>query len=218
MRRIFAITVVVMLGACTADTAKLQPGTNTTSDTTDIADGTDLHPFDADISDDVDGVNDTGVDGSGDTFDGDVDDASEDADTCTCSGTNACCDGCHPINEDGACDDENTQTGDDRCQSGACIGRTCECYDASDPCCDGCMFEQSGTVCGDAKSIEYRCESPGALCGGTLYREEHRYVCTGDASACIGGLTLIETTKIQCSPTETCKYSSKPTECRESCD
>ena len=41
---------------------------------------------------------------------------------CDCTGMGDCCDGCHPINEDGDCDDGDSCTQKDACTLGACTG------------------------------------------------------------------------------------------------
>jgi MYXO-CTERM domain-containing protein len=41
---------------------------------------------------------------------------------CTCSETNACCDGCRPFENGGACDDGNSCTSGDTCLDGTCSG------------------------------------------------------------------------------------------------
>ena len=49
---------------------------------------------------------------------------------CTCNSTDACCDGCQPINNDGACTDDGISCTDDVCNAGACTHPTTQgqCY------------------------------------------------------------------------------------------
>jgi hypothetical protein len=72
-------------------------------------------------------------------------------DTCTCSTTDACCDGCQPLNAAGACGAEGACLVRGTCQSGVCVGAGPLVCDAPGTCqqpagtCDpltgGCVYQ-----------------------------------------------------------------------------
>jgi len=77
---------------------------------------------------------------------------------CVCSTTDLCCDGCHPINNDAACDDADACTQSDVCEGGKCVGASpivCpsavdDCHDSvCDPASGQCFpaNKQDGTAC-----------------------------------------------------------------------
>jgi hypothetical protein len=97
------------------------------------------------------------------------------------------------IREGMSCSDDNAQTYDDHCASGACVGTACEC--ASGPCCDGCHFRANTYQCVTNGPVSATCTNTstyGGACVGTS-RVNVQYgnrFCTGAASACTGTIDV----------------------------
>ena len=60
----------------------------------------------------------------------------------------------------------------------------CECFNAADPCCDGCDFEDSSFVCESEAEEGFQCS--GAGCGDDYQRRTRDQYCSGNAVACTG--------------------------------
>ena len=82
-------------------------------------------------------------------------------------------------------------------ESSLTISVQCEC--TSGPCCDGCYFLSSSTVC----ATEYRCTSSGC---GAAYQKRDRY-CSGSSASCDGSWTSWQTIQ-DCSSKEKCYLTS----------
>jgi len=91
---------------------------------------------------------------------------------CTCDTTDACCDGCLPINNGGFCSDGNRCTRNDICQNGQCAGSPATCV-ALDQC-------HKAGVCNPLTGL---CSNPAKLNGTTC---NDGSLCTGD-DACQDG-------------------------------
>ncbi len=94
------------------------------------------------------------------------------------------------IREGMVCSDDNTQTYDDHCASGACVGTACEC--STGTCCDGCHFRTPSFKCLDDGPIEGTCtgafDQVTPTCGGTpsvSLRIGDRF-CSATSSVCNG--------------------------------
>ncbi len=99
---------------------------------------------------------------------------------CTCTGINACCDGCLPIanSDETACNDDDACTENDICNAGACHGEpvvcnpedTCHFEGICDPSTGECSSRPKpfGTLCDDSNLCTYNdiCTQDG--CQGTV--------------------------------------------------
>ncbi len=125
----------------------------------DIEDETELET-DGDIIPDGDAETDTEIeidvipdgDLEQETPDGDTDSDITDGDAeqeleipCTCFDLSTCCDGCHPINGDQACNDEDPCTGIGTCQGGVCVADELDCDDQN-PCTENYCNGLTGCV------------------------------------------------------------------------
>lgn len=126
-------------------------------------------------------------------------------DACTCSTNDECCDGCHPINEDGACGDFANCLTKGVCTSGECVGggdalacdspATCEtgegvCNPETGECeyeiaADGQTCEAIDGLDGSGMCQMGECLDFGA-CDHRTYDQELGYACNFD-SECASG-------------------------------
>ncbi len=64
--------------------------------------------------------------------------------------------------------------------------RCCECDDASDPCCDGCHYKSSSSIC-DYHYGNYYYDCPSGQClGDDVKKQDRKRYCSGDSSSCDG--------------------------------
>ena len=76
--------------------------------------------------------------------------------------------------------------------SGGCTpDAACQCDCIEGPCCDGCRFRSSETMCDGAAQTESRCESvnvndPNDTCGARPQHRNEVQFCTGQDAACTG--------------------------------
>lgn len=120
------------------------------------------------------------------------------------------------IREGMSCSDDNAQTYNDHCASGACVGTACEC--SSGACCDGCHFRAATFKCIDNGPVSATCSGMdvyGGLCSG-LHRVTHQLGdrwCTGASSTCSGTIvTNPSTVSYPCEPDG--MNMAHPTVCR----
>ncbi len=121
MKRAFRMSILaVLLTLCAIGAAACGGGGDNQDALDDVADVVESDV--ADVVDDL-GVVDVPRDTNGDTV--------ADVPVCTCETTDACCDGCNPINESGACSSEAADIAPCQvsvCQAGACVvvDKVCE--------------------------------------------------------------------------------------------
>jgi hypothetical protein len=97
---------------------------------------------------------------------------------CSCHTSDACCDGCDPINEGGGCDDGDACSLSDTCQAGACSGTGAVVCQPIDQChaagqCDPASGECStpeladGTACDDGDACTQTDTCQAGACSGS---------------------------------------------------
>ena len=137
------------------------------------------------------------VDGDDDMIEDDVEIVDGDVDTdpeivCTCSTTDACCDGCNPINQGGECNDGNLCTLEDFCSDGVCMpGNERPCF-ALDQCQDAACNPNSG-------ACETFNKDDGTACNDSD-------MCTQSDTCQSGVCTGAD--PVQCQPSDQCKQSA----------
>ncbi len=96
---------------------------------------------------------------------------------CLCDTEDACCDGCQPINQGGACNDNDSCTQTDTCNAGFCIGADPVVCVAQDQChvagqCDSATgectnpFAADDTACDDNEKCTTNDVCTSGVCGG----------------------------------------------------
>lgn len=138
------------------------------------------------------GSDDTEGTGDGDT--GGVDTTGTDPD-CTCFVKNACCDGCSPINEGGACLDDGAACTEDVCRGGGCEHDLDEGYCFIDGQCRRHNNENPQNECQYCdrmvSSTEWTDQKAGEACNDgdpcTTGDQCNAGVCRGEEVACADG-------------------------------
>jgi len=106
------------------------------------------------------------------------------------------------------------------CQNGQCVSE-CEC--SSGPCCDGCHYKPSTTICDVEVQTQYGCPW-GLGCGadvGKRTKSRFRY-CTGDSSQCTGrwsdwGNWTTWLVADYCTTSEVCRVGQQKCQYNSSC-
>ena len=107
------------------------------------------------------------------------------------------------------------------CQNGYCTSGSCEC--TSGPCCDGCHYKNTSSVCNTETQQEYGCPW-GSACGsdvGQRIKTRNQY-CSGYSASCTGAWSLWTglsnwTLVDSCSTNETCFYGNSTCQPKSGC-
>jgi len=132
-------------------------------------------------------------------------DASADQSICTCSTTGLCCDGCHPTNEGGGCDDLDLCTEMDSCIAGSCVGTMRDCNDDEVCTADSC---ERASGCVNSPLLD------GTPCNGGFPHATSN--CTSGSCQ----LTACDTGwhDINADPADGCEYSCVPSGPDDTCN
>lgn len=187
-----SLVLLVTLAGCGSSGAGETPGPDTAAD---VAGG------------DSSGVPDGNVEDVGNLPET-TEDTGGGPDVCTCTETNACCDGCRPINEGGDCDDFSLCETGGSCAAGACVGNgepvacdtpapcqeapgvcdptTGECTYAASP--DGAECDATEGIDGSGLCVAGACRGFGD-CDHRVYDQPLAYACNFDGD-CESGWCL----------------------------